>query len=248
MIELIIKAGKALSSEFYQRMRDSILAAAKENVKFYSAKQHIEILDRDGNYVRGRRERIYEFRWYAEDFLPTQRISLGPTGEFKSLEIVKPEVGFEIMGGGIGKDHCIFKVKSANSKPTYGLRKSKRQMLIVNYEASSVYTPGHENEPMSWVFRVPTGQPMPGSIVFELVLPEARPMLGEPRTYKIEDLSRVEASLTDIELDHAEEWKRLPGRCLDSKLDVEKSRQSLRWTISPARKNLAYKVEWDWWL
>jgi hypothetical protein len=86
---------------------------------------------------------------------------------------------------------------------------SSNRPLAVYYEAANVCTNDDPPESFSWVKRIPVGKPIPGRIIFQLKFPNERPMLAEPRVYRLDGFSNVESTCTDFGLEKADGWQRL---------------------------------------
>jgi hypothetical protein len=72
-------------------------------------------------------------------------------------------------------------------------------------------------------------------------------MMALPRVYKVNKLAETESVYTDIGLEKAPGWNRLPEPSRESLLGVGESLESLEWEIRPPNLDVAYKIEWDWW-
>lgn len=234
---LLIRKGIAL---LCRKMLDNIVVVEAANT--------LRVLDNQGHRVCAERRRKYAVRWFALDYLPIERITLGKTGKLTSLKVIEPEgLACEIIGGGLGQSECVFRVRAPRSTPTYGFRKTHNVDLIVQYEASDVYTRDDLVDAFCWTWRLPFGKPIPKTMHFKLDVPKGHPILAEPRTYFLRNLAHVESAYSDLILEKALEWERLPDPCNHSSLRASQDLTQVRWRIRPRAKNTAYKIEWDWW-
>ena len=249
MLDAVVSAARGLldwvSGEFISNVR----AAMLENIIWLEGEQFLQVVDSEGRVVHGRRSRRYAVRWYAPDYLPSERITLGPTGKLTHLSIIQPTGARpDIEEGGIGERYCVLRVRAPGMQPQYLLRSLSPVDFVLEYEASDVYTPDHSGDPIAWVKRFARGTSLPRVLAFELELPREHPMLERPRVYKIKKLSEVEAVHTDIHLpDLTDAWERLPDPSGDSRLLVKDDLTGLRCELRPSRTDTAYKIEWDWW-
>lgn len=246
MLEILANAGRSVVKGAYDQFLGTFYAKLIENLDIVHGHNRLELLDEDGKLCSVRRERRYAVKWQPEDYLPLERISVGPTGTIKVATVVEPSATVpEIIEGGLGEHFIVFRIRAPELRPTYLVKKDTYLDMVLEYEAENVYT--KEAEPMSWVIRLPRGRPLPGSFSFELKLPVGRPMLAQPRTYRIADLAHAETALTDLGIDKSEAWGRLHNPSSESNIVVAENLRSLRWCVKPHRKNTAYKIEWDWW-
>jgi hypothetical protein len=249
MIDSIAKIARVAFDDARENVAGIVYSIMSSNIICKRMQQQIMIQDVKGEIVKGRRVREYLARWHIPDYLPVERLSLGPTGKLLSLEVVQPRnVEPEILEGGIDKDHCVFQVSAPGTmSPTYMFQKRQPITLEVNYSASGVYTRDNPPEPLSWCIRLPSGKSIPWNLDFELGLPKEKPMLTPPRIYRLNDLSKAESARTDLSLDKSDAWYKIPYSSVESHLEYSLTLDYVKWNIKPPRQNIAYKIEWDWW-
>ena len=104
------------------RVRRAMLS----NIVVDSIEQHLAIEDEIGRKTEGMRKRSFYCRWFSPDYLPEQRISLGPTGRLSALRIEEPSrADSSFIEGGIGCSSSVIAIRAPRMRPTYLVREPK---------------------------------------------------------------------------------------------------------------------------
>ena len=247
MRALISNAVINTTRDLAKNIQDSVVGALIENIVLTTARNEIEILDLEGKLCKGRRINDYVCRWRPVEFLPGERLHAGLTGILTDLSLEHPKDQFlEILEGGVGHQHSVFKVSAPSMRPTYLFRKPHPKRIIVSYTAENPYTYEPEDPRLAWTKRFPFGRPMPSEVSFSLKCPKGLPFLYEPKAFKIDHLAKAESVRTDLSIQESKYWDRIHSSSHESDLQVSPCRTSFLWRIRPPRVNVGYQIVWQW--